>query len=147
MIEVHVVEGTTGEYEDRTEWPVVGFTDRARAEAFCKSINKWCQERSLHVHRYSGDDVPTNPYDPHMQVDYTGTEYHLYTVTVDPPALSCECHAQEFAPGERAWLKESGEILCDDGHADECRDDPFDKNDHGTPYDAGKLLDSGVTNR
>ena len=90
-----VVFGSTGEYSDRAEWPVKGFTDKARAEAFefeCTKAAKsfedrrraawddpqdtWDDEEEIKLMRSTGRD-------PGYRRDYTGTDYYTVEVEVE----------------------------------------------------------------
>ena len=93
---IHVVFGSTGEYSDRSEWPVRAFRDAAKAEAFEFMSTKWAHElkASIDAHGvcnecYGWDDTKKTDcprrqkpaHDPSFRIDYTGTDY--YTVRVE----------------------------------------------------------------
>ncbi len=79
MRTIYVVEGSTGEYSDRNEWPVAAFTDEALAMEMVKRCEKFAPKDDL---SYQARRAAKNPYDPNMKVDYTGTSYSYYEVTV-----------------------------------------------------------------
>lgn len=79
---VYIVVGSTGEYEDRTEWNVKAFTSDTTAEALAERLNRWCGEH----HVATGDEKPDLNIeekpgeDPDFRVSYTGTEYGIEAV-------------------------------------------------------------------
>lgn len=77
---IYVVMGTTGEYSDRTEWPVKAFLDEERAKALVLAATE--RSKELQASRATKYERPkgVNQYDPSMEMDYTGTEYYLMTV-------------------------------------------------------------------
>jgi hypothetical protein len=75
-----VVRGMTGEYSDRDEWSVGVFLTRAAAEAHEKLCTDWAIANRLHRSVLADyperiDLAATNPHDPDMKCDYTGTDY------------------------------------------------------------------------
>ena len=80
-----VVHGMTGEYSDRSEWNVGVFLTRAAAEAHEKLCTDWAIANGLHRSQEKGGFPTdfsersalskTNPHDPDMRCDYTGTDY------------------------------------------------------------------------
>ena len=76
---VYVVFGATGEYSDHIEWPVMAYADEAQAQAHIDLASAWVRENVGSRPDYY-KIVPPNPYDPHMQVDYTGVNYYYKTV-------------------------------------------------------------------
>lgn len=89
---VYVVMGETGEYSDRSEWPVVAYFDEPAAQAHVLRAETWLREQRIFNDDQSpilGDyDARTalvgqNPHDPHMPApDYTGSRYYILTVEV-----------------------------------------------------------------
>lgn len=87
---VHVVMGTTGEYSDRTEWPVVAYPSAEQAQEHVRLATEWmqknCDPHKLYalgyLERAEWRKANTNPYDPSMEVDYTGTTWFTYEVPV-----------------------------------------------------------------
>jgi hypothetical protein len=89
MSRAYIVEGTTGEYSDYSDWPVAVFTSRGRALRFTARANAWLKEHELHrdscTMPFSGrQDAPRPVFDPQLRVDYTGADYHCLSVTLDP---------------------------------------------------------------
>lgn len=88
---VYVIEGASGEYSDRQNWPVVAFLDKAKADERLEALEKWARDNRLHATNYGDlaeyDDRDslrkTNPYDPSMQCDYTGTDYYVLSVRLE----------------------------------------------------------------
>jgi hypothetical protein len=79
---IWIVNGTTGEYSDRTDWVVCAYHDNPKAEEHArnamlraKEIQK--QHPGYTYHNWDENRVK-NEFDPNMRLDYTGTEY--YTV-------------------------------------------------------------------
>lgn len=90
---IFVVMGTTGEYSDRTEWPVLAFTDKTAAEKLVVQASR----RAAEIHNQPSNGLsyrvdlamaeargerlePLNEFDPEMQMDYTGTFYEILEV-------------------------------------------------------------------
>ena len=77
MITIYVIGGTTGEYSDRSDWIVCAYRDKALADLHVHNA----QIRAIEINktRESRYAAPkgANEFDPHMQMDYTGTEYYL----------------------------------------------------------------------
>lgn len=85
---IYVVFGTTGEYSDRSEWPVRAFRTEAQAQELIEKASAAAREvflkyESGELHRWDIDDGDFNPYDSKMQIDYTGTTYYIYKVELD----------------------------------------------------------------
>lgn len=78
MKKLHVVQGTSGEYSDRREWIVCAYEDKAKAEAHAEAAKRWYQENDCHRLRHGKDF--SNPFDPGMQLDYTGTDWTVYEI-------------------------------------------------------------------
>jgi hypothetical protein len=80
--EAFIVMGTTGEYSDRTEWPVIAYFDRAsadkHADAAMLEAKLIAGERS---DRYT-EAGRENPHDRDMKMSYTGTDYYVLAVPV-----------------------------------------------------------------
>lgn len=77
-MKIWIVEGTTGEYSDRTDWMVCAYTSQEKAEEHAsKAVHRAVEIQKARPSRY---DSPkgVNEFDPDMRMDYTGTEY--YTV-------------------------------------------------------------------
>lgn len=84
---IHVVFGSTGEYSDRTEWPVVAYTQELDAQSHVAAATAKAREIEAAIQSYHGEDwdyeknlCKTNQFDPQMQMDYTGTHYYMVTV-------------------------------------------------------------------
>ena len=80
-IKIWIVEGTTGEYSDRSDWVVCAYQSEQKAEEHVR--NAMLRAKEIQSTRPSRYDVVKgiNEFDPKMQMDYTGTEY--YTVECD----------------------------------------------------------------
>lgn len=76
---IYVVYGETGEYSDHTEWNVAAYTREEDAKEHARMATEWYQESRAFELRYS-ERATTNPHDPHMRIDYTGTSWAYYPV-------------------------------------------------------------------
>lgn len=98
MPKIHQVIATTGEYADRSSYPIMTYTRKSSATAHATAANKYAVEHDIHCPSYStasgfparkGDKIPgmferegimdANPYHPGGRVDYTGISYHVVT--------------------------------------------------------------------
>lgn len=83
---LYVVTGATGEYADKSEWPVVAYTDEQDAQA--KAVRCAQRAKSYELTRkgdpFAGNDPPAayKDEDPYLRVDYTGTSYSVVKVPV-----------------------------------------------------------------
>lgn len=82
---IFVVMGTTGEYSDRNEWPVVAYTDEQQAKIHIDAASEYA--RTLKIERDKSDDQWTfvlrpAPLDPtiEMNVYSDGTTYYYMTI-------------------------------------------------------------------
>ncbi len=81
---LYVVMGTTGEYSDRSEWPVRAFIDETAAETLAVLATARAKEiEDTKGNRYSSIPDGANEHDQQMQMDYTGTKYYIMTVPLD----------------------------------------------------------------
>ena len=73
----YVVMGTTGEYSSKTEWLAMAYLSEEKAKKHVTQASDW-----FRANVESGqidilnEDKFKNPYDPDMQVDYTGTAWY-----------------------------------------------------------------------
>jgi len=78
---LYVVMGSTGEYSDHSEWLVYAFENEDDAkwwvERATEKANEWKNVRNS---RHMDPPGGWNPYDPHMHMDYTGTNYYIEEV-------------------------------------------------------------------
>lgn len=81
---IYVVMGTTGEYEDRKEWLVMAFTKEDKAKRHADDCAGYALENGVSAQHFNYDNkseiIENNPYDAHMQIDYTGTRYYYEKV-------------------------------------------------------------------
>ena len=85
MKTIYVVFGSTGEYSDRTEWPVLAYSSLKNAQKHCGNAADYAREIFGKVK--SVYDIPdklmrSNPYDSKMMMDYTGTSYYIVETTL-----------------------------------------------------------------
>lgn len=102
-MKVYVVFGCTGEYSDHTQWNVAAYTEEEAANIHANLANDWLHCNTLHKSQEPGligtRGVPENPYDPDMQLDYTGTSYCVEVIDLfDHPDQFIE--AQESKPSD-----------------------------------------------
>jgi hypothetical protein len=76
-MKIYIVEGTTGDYSDRTDWVVCAFRSKKKAEDLAHKAMRRAKE--IQISRPSRYDAPKgeNEFDAKMQMDYTGTEYYI----------------------------------------------------------------------
>jgi len=79
MPKVYVVIGTTGEYSDHTEWPVISYLDKREARKHVENATRRAKQIEMRED-YGHPDRLQNQYDPDMRMDYTGTTYFLWEV-------------------------------------------------------------------
>jgi hypothetical protein len=79
---IYIVQGSTGEYSDRTDWIVCAYTDKEKADEHATKAEAWGigYAGRWEVRDYSAkEDVAMendkNPFDPNFRQDYTGTSY------------------------------------------------------------------------
>lgn len=83
---VYIVMGDTGEYSDRTEWPVLAFPSEEAAAGLVVKCEDFCREHGIlngddKIHlSYSARANIKNPHDENMYVDYTGVRYYVMPV-------------------------------------------------------------------
>ena len=84
-MKIYVVTGRTGEYSDRREWFVKAFVSESRAAELVTLADKRAAELAATNWRSWDDDFPkySNEHDPDMDMDYTGTSYHIDEVELD----------------------------------------------------------------
>lgn len=74
---IWIVYGKTGEYADYREWTVCAYNDEKSAENHAQAALEWYQQNGgINLRCYYGK----NPYDKDMSVDYTGTEWGIYSI-------------------------------------------------------------------
>jgi hypothetical protein len=84
---IYVVIGSTGEYSDRSEWPVRAYRNEAAAQAEVLRLGeaasafyaKW-EPNGYGPERHKAEDAHRATFDPSFRCDYTGTSYYLYSV-------------------------------------------------------------------
>ena len=111
---IYVVVGTTGEYSDRIEWPVIAYHSEVEAEEHVKAASRWLEQNVVPNRPYRPrlPDGVKNPYDPEMELDYTGTKWFIYTV----PIASAPASAIEAAqPARRDSGSTEGESAVPNG--------------------------------
>jgi len=79
MKKIYIVLGTTGEYADQCEWPVIAYFDETKAK---EHVIKAGRRSTELIQEYGWSKIPrgNNEFDPIMQVDYTGVEYRIVDV-------------------------------------------------------------------
>lgn len=83
-----IVQGSSGEYSDRTEWPVCWFATEEEAVRYARLLEG--ADESLGADRddwRKRDEVKARMAragDPNWRSDYTGTRYSVYSVPAGP---------------------------------------------------------------
>lgn len=76
-MKIYIVEGTTGEYSDRTDWTVCAYRSKEKAEEHARNAMLRAVElNNNRSTRYERPKQGSNSFDLNMQMDYTGTEYY-----------------------------------------------------------------------
>ena len=77
MPSVYIVMGTTGEYSDGTEWPVIAYLNKADAEWHADKAAVWAHNNREQFRIHKNTPAPlVNPWDKDMQMDSAGTDYY-----------------------------------------------------------------------
>lgn len=80
---IYVVRGQTGEYSDQNEWPVKAFNSEDKAKEYVLLCDHYAKiSESKKSDRYDDCELK-NPYDPNMEMDYTGTFYKYEVVDLE----------------------------------------------------------------
>ncbi len=95
METVWIVMGSTGEYSDRQEWPVIAFTSEAGAKERIAALDvrmqemppEWREDR-WEIETEKKIKAHMGTLDPDFQTGYAGTSYFFYKVDVAPAATS-----------------------------------------------------------
>lgn len=86
MRKIFIVLGSTGEYSDHCEWPVVAFTSESAAK---ERVSKASERARELFQKYGGNrwnwdkDKEPNEFDSNMSMDYTGTNYSYRTLDLE----------------------------------------------------------------
>lgn len=80
MLEIYLVYGETGEYNDRQDWNVKAFADKIKAEEFKTQLNAWCEFKKCTPKHDTRKENLKCPFDPNFYCDWPGTEYSVETV-------------------------------------------------------------------
>jgi len=86
-MKVYIVFGTTGEYSDRTEWPVCGYRNEDVARKHADDAMIWAHLLKEKVDDegksvFEAREQLISPYDKHISMDYTGTDYYVVEVDI-----------------------------------------------------------------
>lgn len=90
MDRVWIVMGSTGEYSDRTDWPVVAFASEAEAKERIAALDVRMQKIKQEWRDAPWeceDEIKAHmaPLDPYFSSGYTGTSYFFYEVELAQP--------------------------------------------------------------
>jgi hypothetical protein len=87
MSKIHVVMGSTGEYSDRSEWPVRAFASEEKAKELVASADRAAKELAVTTQgmdwKKASELLKQNKLDPDVMIDYTGTTYYYMTVELE----------------------------------------------------------------
>lgn len=89
MGKIYIIQGSTGEHEDRTDWLVKAFTSKEKAEEVRNLLLSKLDECGLsggYISNLSSckDSVKKmQEYDENFLLDYTGSYYSIVTVDCD----------------------------------------------------------------
>ena len=79
-MKIYIVQGTTGEYSDRSDWLVCAYRFKEAAEEHAsKAMRRAMQLKTLEAYPYM-HQTEKNEFDPDMKMDYTGTAYTVLKV-------------------------------------------------------------------
>ena len=84
---IYVVMGVTGGSLDNLEWPVRAYRDIRLAEQHVTNAIEYANAIEVQHLKDNKKPLGTNPYDPRMQMDYTGTSYFIMEVEFDESTL------------------------------------------------------------
>ncbi len=79
---VYVVQGTTGEYSNRSDWIVCGYKSEDMANEHARKAMLRAKEIQDSKNGRYAEPKEVNEFDPDMQMDYTGTEYLTFSVVI-----------------------------------------------------------------
>lgn len=87
---IWIVQGTTGEYSDRTDWYVCAYRSQEMAEEHASKAMRRAKEIQHGNKQYYRPVPGENEFDPAMLLDYTGTEYTTASIEIRDavPALA-----------------------------------------------------------
>ena len=83
---VYVVFGETGEYSDRSEWPVAAYSTgemaEARADSLAAKYRELTENGTIITDYDQREAIETamRIYDPEFRLDYTGTHWYVLSV-------------------------------------------------------------------
>ena len=90
-MKIFIVMGTTGEYSDRAEWPVVAFHSELLAQVRVTQATTRGNELSVkypYTYEYNSRKNEkmggeTNEFDPNFRFEYNGTSYYILSVELE----------------------------------------------------------------
>lgn len=86
---IYIVEGSTGEYSDHTEWPVRAYRTEAAAKEMVELCSAEYRRIAIEMKRLGLDYYDNLPescihkYDDRMRMDYNGVNYQCYPVELE----------------------------------------------------------------
>jgi len=92
---IYLVVGTTGEYSDRSDWPVRAYLSEDNAKRHRDAASTWAAKFFReHPHKRHSAEIQALmracPHDDHFQMDYTGTEYEIWEAPLGDAPLPPE---------------------------------------------------------
>jgi hypothetical protein len=88
FVKIEIVIGHTGEYDGRSSWLVCAYEEEGMADKHIERATNWLKKHNLlfdkegRVIHLGKASTLKNPFDPKMQVEYTGVYYLKDTVTL-----------------------------------------------------------------
>ena len=81
---IYLVMGTTGEYSDSVDWPVMAYFTEKKAQEHVLNADHKAKELYGMYPRHEEHRIPkgANEFDPQMQTDYSGTSYFIYNAPI-----------------------------------------------------------------
>lgn len=93
MDKIWIVQGTTGEYSDRNQWPVCAMYSESAAKEYAELLCTMARATVNDVVRtkteqWDWDETEAGKLlkteDPEVSMDYNGTTYTAYSVSIKP---------------------------------------------------------------
>lgn len=114
-MKIYIVIGSTGEYSDRYEWPVIAYLNKIKAQDHVLKASK----RSDEIFETWKHDIiipdGINEFDPSFRMDYTETSYYLWEVELSELDFIKKCNDQGKMINPEKANKQIIDYYRDDG--------------------------------